>query len=128
MPAVVSLYMRWPQEGTKMPNLVLQGLLYIIYIILDIYMGSHKRQACTGCSPYKYIHTYIHTQNIHTCIYTHTGKIQKTNKSNTVLTNTHTKSKQKFFKFIFKNDQGADNTSYGTEFQRNTEFTKKEYR
>ena len=41
--------------------------------------GSHKRQACTGCSPYN---TYIHTQNIltytkYTHIYIYTSKIQK---------------------------------------------------
>ena len=52
-------------------------------------------------------------------------------KTNKVTTYTHTinyNQNKNCLSLYLKNVQGADNTSYGIEFQRNTEFTKKEYR
>ena len=61
------------------------------------------------------MHTYIHMHRQNT----------KTNKSNYLQTHTQNQN-QNCLSLCLKNVQGADNTSYGTEFQRNTEFTKKE--
>ena len=55
------------------------------------------------------------TNKVTTYKHTHTHKINYNQNKNCL-------------SLYLKNFQGADNTSYETEFQKNTEFTKKEYR
>ena len=101
---------------------------------------TQKAKSVLGAPPIihsiTHIHTYTNTYIYKIYSYTHTYTCKGKNKnkqSNYLQTHTHThkinyNQNKNCLSLCLKNVQGADNTSYETEFQRNTEFTKKEYR
>ena len=98
---------------------------------------TQKAEPVLGAPPIihsiTYIHTQIHTYTnyIATHIHTHAKAKYKNKQSNYLQTHTHKinyNQNKNCLSLYLKNVQGADNTSYETEFQKNTEFTKKEYR